>query len=145
MLVFAYRMAGPTLKIKECNFVDNDAIWINHCENESKSSKVWNDKWGFLLEDYLKLERESRALANPDSSSNGNEAMQQTATCPVENPPSCEQKSILPQAGIPKTTTGMLSWLLVTGKSPLITTVTDPRRGKHDILNQLGWPLDGVN
>ena len=141
-------MAGRTLKIKECNFVDNDAIWISHCNNELKSSKIWSDKWGFLLEDYLKLEKESKALASPDCSHKENEAMHQAENAPVEkSQPGVvhEQKSDSPQTGIPKTTTGLLSWLLVSGKSPLINVVTEPRRGKHDILNQLGWPIDGVN
>ena len=140
-------MAGPTLKLKECNFVDNDLIWINHCKNEGKSSKIWSEKWGFLLEDYLKFEKESRALASPDGSAKESEVLQQAERTPVVNSQQSapEQKTNFPQTGIPKTTTGMLSWLLVSGKSPLLTTVTDPRRGKHDILNQLGWPLDGVN
>ncbi|KAI6654884.1 hypothetical protein LOD99_2763 [Oopsacas minuta] len=142
-------MAGPTLKAKECNFVDNDAIWISHCNNELKSSKIWNDKWGFLLEDYQKLEDKSRALDIPESSAQANDVMQQAEVIPVERAPAGvghEQKnSEVPRLEIPKTTTGMSSWLLVSGKSPLIKVSKEKRRGKHDILNQLGWPLDGVN
>ena len=141
-------MAGPSLKIKECNAVDNDAIWINHCTNELKSSKIWTDKWGFLLEDYYKLEKQSRALDSPDNSCEGNEVTQKAEKSPSEvsrADGACKLESEVPPTGIPRTTTGMSSWLLVSGKSPLIKVAKEPRRGKHDILNQLGWPIDGVN
>ena len=137
-------MAGPTLKIKECNFVDNDAIWATHCSNEFKTSKLWNEKWGFLLEDYGKLEKQSRALskqeksikddANKQVEINSDEISRRTASDDKEK-----------SSRLPRTSTGMVGWLVVTGKSPLLTVAKESRRGKHDILNQLGWPLDGVN
>ncbi|XP_071946630.1 ciliary microtubule inner protein 1-like [Antedon mediterranea] len=54
-------MAAPppttSRKPKHPNFVHNDEIWKDHVRHELHAWRKWPDKWGFLTQEYNRLNR----------------------------------------------------------------------------------------
>ncbi|XP_028398498.1 uncharacterized protein LOC114522079 [Dendronephthya gigantea] len=137
-------MFGTRAQGKVYNFVHADEIWKDHVIRELQSQKKWTEQWGYLFEEYQKLQEN---LLNIGSELEEELEMKQALELAqnLEQNLECSDLKLEEVEGIPLVARqGLADCTVRKDISSHIARLQENAKGKNDILKMLQWPREGV-
>ncbi|XP_074662128.1 ciliary microtubule inner protein 1-like [Tubulanus polymorphus] len=123
---------------KHLNFVHNDEIWKDHVQTEMQSQiKKWPEKWGFLTEEYRKMNRILQGKPPTPRPSSGQKC---TSTIPLKLPP-INQRNV---TRFPQTTAQEIGWKSTCPPKNFNKWGQTRRATRTGLLKMFKWPREGI-